>query len=243
MERNVEETRLERDREIISENAYAAINNRFSDMREKNMDSAGQMQPPDAAELARADAMDLAKISKPELAANASDIIAYNMANSVDYQVSIERTLNELDASNAANAALARQSVEQGQVAHAGREAQANARETELQLEREQRARTAAYEQRRDRMTDEEKRAEFAATPDQEAAVRAQTDAAIAARQAEADYNKWKLRKSVVHAQSLVTREDDRRRGDKEVTGGERAGGGVGGREGAVGALGEQWAG
>jgi len=240
MERNVEETRLERDREIISENAYAAINNRFSDMREKNMDSAGQMQPSDAVELARADAMDLAKISKPELAANASDIIAYNMANSADYQVSIERTLNELDASNAANAALARQSVEQGQVANAEREAQANAREAELQLEREQRAQTAAYEQRRDRMTDEEKRAEFAATPDQEAAVRAQTDAAIAARLAEADYSKWNREQQVEHPERHNNLNDEQRRAEYAVKGTEQAAEVVANNDAALNALREQ---
>jgi len=190
---NEEVVRIEREREVISENAYAAINNRFSDMRAREVESAGQMQPSDASELARADVMDLGKISKPELAANAADVIAYNMANSPDYQSTVERTLRELETSNADVAALARESVEQGQIAHAQREAQMDAREAELQqaIDRDQTAATApgdmrSIEQEMDRqltLTDAERFAEQQAVTDTDLeAVRAANDAAVAAR-------------------------------------------------------------
>ncbi len=152
---NEEAVRIEREREVISENAYAAINSRFSDMRNRDVESAGQLQPSDAAELARADVMDLGSISKPELATNAADVIAYNMANSADYQNTVERTLKELEARNSDAAVLARRSVEQGLAAHALREEQMNAREVELQqaadqITEQEEARQAEREQELD---------------------------------------------------------------------------------------------
>ena len=186
MERNVsaEQTISERELEIASESAYAEINNRYSDMRNKNLDSAGQMPPSDAAELGRADAMDLAKISKAEIAAKASDLIAYNMANSPDYKATVERTLNELESTNAPNAALARESVEQGKLDHTARQEQIElVEQAEAKYQQWSKEQRAEDPQRTDNLQDPEKRAEFAASgTDQAAEVRAANNAAIAAR-------------------------------------------------------------
>jgi hypothetical protein len=270
---NEEVVRLEREREVISENAYAAINNRFSDMRERDVESAGQMQPSDAAELARADVSDLGKISKPELAANAADVIAYNMANSADYQSTVERTLKELEASNADAAVIARQSVEQGLAAHALREEQMNAREVELQQAADQLAAQRAelladpelaqgiamhagqegeaipevINDRLDLVKEYEKGLNDRATdfaiaeqvdhfviPEQDkntlAELRKTASETIAAmteqeeaRQAEADYNTWNREQSVEHPERHNRLGDDQRRAEYAAQGTDQA--------------------